>query len=189
MTPACNYLSDDVQRAELLPVHRSEPRRQGRWPGLSADIPLYLILAANIAILVASIGIAGWHVVPVRLNPMLGPPQEDLLRVGAVDASRVARQHQLWRVLTSPFVNAGVRAFPLLTEMTLLAQSKAVWLSRCLICVVLSVGVSAAICMSRLEGSSTAASTATVEPDPLWRLCERFHPANDFHRIEAASAS
>ncbi len=56
-------------------LRRRDSRQRGRWQGLSADIPLYLILAANIAILVASIGIAGWHVVPVRLNPMLGPPQ------------------------------------------------------------------------------------------------------------------
>ena len=91
-------------------LRRRDSRQRGRWQGPSADIPLYLILAANIAILVASIGIAGWHVVPVRLNPMLGPPQEYLLRVGAVDPGRVTREHQLWRVLTSPFVNAGAHS-------------------------------------------------------------------------------
>ena len=88
-------------------LHRGGPSGRSRWQGPSADIPLYLIMAANIALLVAAIGVAGWHVTPVRLNPMLGPPQEFLSRLGAVDAGRVAREHQYWRVLTSPFLNAG----------------------------------------------------------------------------------
>ncbi len=101
-----------VPTESVAALHRGQPLGRSRWQGPPADIPLYLIMAANIALLVAAIGVAGWHVTPVRINPMLGPPQEYLSRLGAVDAGRVAREHQFWRVLVSPFLNAGADLDP-----------------------------------------------------------------------------
>lgn len=71
-------------------------------------MPFWLITLANIALFIAAVGLSGWTLASIHVNPMLGPPQNSLLLVGALDAGRIIQHGQWWRLLSSPFVNAGV---------------------------------------------------------------------------------
>lgn len=59
----------------------------------------------------AAIGLGGWHIASVHVNPMLGPLQQQLVRVGALDAGQIVQHHQYWRLLSNPFTNAGALIF------------------------------------------------------------------------------
>ncbi|CAA7391882.1 unnamed protein product [Spirodela intermedia] len=45
---------------------------------------------------------------PLRENPLLGPSSATLVKLGALEWSEVVREHQGWRLVTCPWLHAGL---------------------------------------------------------------------------------
>jgi hypothetical protein len=86
--------------------------RRGRgclrgWLSPTAAL-LFGATAAYIALFVVSLALNGWNIENLALNPWAGSSPTALMEVGAQEADAVASGGQWWRLLSSPFVSAGV---------------------------------------------------------------------------------
>jgi membrane associated rhomboid family serine protease len=55
-----------------------------------------------------SIALNGWKVEPLDVNPMIGPSAETLIRMGAKDSQLIVQENQVWRLLSSTILHAGL---------------------------------------------------------------------------------
>lgn len=67
----------------------------------------FLLVTCTIALIV-SIGLNGWKVEPLDVNPMIGPSAETLIRMGAKDSYLIVYENQVWRLLSSTILHAGL---------------------------------------------------------------------------------
>jgi membrane associated rhomboid family serine protease len=58
--------------------------------------------------LVVSIALNGWEVEPLDVNPMIGPSAETLIQVGAKQSYLIVHENQVWRLLSSVILHAGL---------------------------------------------------------------------------------
>jgi membrane associated rhomboid family serine protease len=61
--------------------------------------------------MVASIALNGWKVEPLDVNPMIGPSAETLIRMGAKDSYLIVVEKEVWRLLSSTILHAGLVHF------------------------------------------------------------------------------
>lgn len=58
--------------------------------------------------MVVSIALNGWSVEPLDVNPMIGPSAETLIQVGAKKTYLIVHENQIWRLLSSTILHAGL---------------------------------------------------------------------------------
>ncbi len=63
-----------------------------------SQVLLWLISAAQVALLLASLGLNGWTLASLHDNPLLGPGREALLAIGATASAKISQQHEYWRL-------------------------------------------------------------------------------------------
>jgi membrane associated rhomboid family serine protease len=70
----------------------------------------FLLFTCTIAMIV-SIALNGWKVEPLSVNPMIGPSAETLIRMGAKDSYLIVNENEVWRLLSSAILHAGLVHF------------------------------------------------------------------------------
>jgi membrane associated rhomboid family serine protease len=68
----------------------------------------YFLLFTCTVALIVSIALNGWKVEPLDVNPMIGPSAETLIRMGAKDSYLIVHENQVWRLLSSAILHAGL---------------------------------------------------------------------------------
>ncbi|GKY97973.1 hypothetical protein MPSEU_000755400 [Mayamaea pseudoterrestris] len=68
---------------------------------------IVLFLLCTISLL-ASIAVNDWKLAPLADNPMLGPPAQVLIHMGALDANRMVLQGEWYRLFTAIILHAGI---------------------------------------------------------------------------------
>lgn len=79
-----------------------------RDTGFNKPFFTYILLFICTITLIASIGLNGWKVEPLSVNPMIGPSAETLILMGAKDTNLIVAEHQWYRLFTPMFLHAGV---------------------------------------------------------------------------------
>jgi membrane associated rhomboid family serine protease len=62
-------------------------------------------------VLIASIAVNGWNVEPLDQNLMIGPSAETLIKMGAKDTFLIVNKNEVWRLLSSTVLHAGLVHF------------------------------------------------------------------------------
>ena len=88
---------------------RSSSRRRARrrWSSCVV-VQLLLVSVSYITLFVLAMWQGGWKFAPLSLNPFVGPNQSGLMSQGALTAAALTKQHEWWRLIASPFINAGI---------------------------------------------------------------------------------
>ena len=76
--------------------------------GVNRPFFTYFLIFTCTIILIASIAVNGWVVEPLSVNPMIGPSVGTLIRMGAKDSSLIVNDGQVWRLLSSTVLHAGL---------------------------------------------------------------------------------
>ncbi|GMH55522.1 hypothetical protein TL16_g01927 [Triparma laevis f. inornata] len=63
---------------------------------------------STLVMLIVSIALNSWHLEPFNVNPMLGPKDQILLDVGALDTTLIVEYGEGWRLITPWFLHAGI---------------------------------------------------------------------------------
>jgi len=79
-----------------------------RDTGFNKPFFTYILLFICTITLIASIGLNGWKVEPLSVNPMIGPSAETLILMGAKDTTLIVNEQQWYRLFTPMFLHAGV---------------------------------------------------------------------------------
>ncbi|RMZ54254.1 hypothetical protein APUTEX25_000605 [Auxenochlorella protothecoides] len=83
-------------------------RRHGPLGRAVVTCQVVLLVSVWITLYILSVWQAGWSLADLAVNPWAGANPRALLAVGAQSHGYVASRGQGWRVLTSPFVPAGI---------------------------------------------------------------------------------
>ena len=76
--------------------------------GVNRPFFTYFLLFTCTVALIVSIALNGWEVEPLDVNPMIGPSAETLIRMGAKDSYLIVNENQVWRLLSSAILHAGL---------------------------------------------------------------------------------
>jgi len=80
----------------------------GRKQGLNRPFFTYIVLVVCTAMLIASIGVNGWTVEPLSVNPMIGPSAETLNKLGAKYTPYIVQNGEWYRLFSPMVLHAGV---------------------------------------------------------------------------------
>lgn len=81
--------------------------------GLNQPFFTYIIMIVCTVCLIISIGMNGWKVEPLTVNPMIGPSAQTLIDVGAKKTSLIVNEGEWYRLFTPMFLHAGIIHFVL----------------------------------------------------------------------------
>lgn len=81
---------------------------QKRSKGTNRPFFTYFILLFCTVMLIASIGVNGWKVEPLSVNPMVGPSADTLLKLGAKQSSLIVNEGQWYRLFSPMVLHAGI---------------------------------------------------------------------------------
>lgn len=81
---------------------------QARAKGYNRPFFTYFILLFCTVMLIASIGLNGWRVEPLSVNPMIGPSAETLLELGAKQTSLIVNDGEWFRLFSPMVLHAGI---------------------------------------------------------------------------------
>ena len=106
----------DVEWAEDAAHRRenSEPYlswadfEEHRNKGYNRPFFVYSILFICTICLLASIGLNGWTIEPVNINPMIGPSAKTLTNMGAKQSSLIVNYNEWYRLVTPMVLHAGI---------------------------------------------------------------------------------
>jgi len=106
----------DLEWAEDAAWRRQEGEPYLSWndydlhrdDGFNKPFFTYFLLFICTCTLVASIGLNGWKVEPMSVNPMIGPSAETLILMGAKDTPLIVIDGEWYRLFTPMFLHAGV---------------------------------------------------------------------------------
>jgi len=109
----------DVEWAEDAAWRRANGEPYCAWTefessknqGFNRPFFTYLILIVCTGILIASIGVNGWVVEPVSINPMIGPSAETLVQMGAKETYLIVNENEAWRLVSPMVLHAGLIHF------------------------------------------------------------------------------
>eukprot|EP00555_Chaetoceros_dichaeta_P010527 CAMPEP_0198255872 /NCGR_PEP_ID=MMETSP1447-20131203/5911_1 /TAXON_ID=420782 /ORGANISM="Chaetoceros dichaeta, Strain CCMP1751" /LENGTH=622 /DNA_ID=CAMNT_0043942361 /DNA_START=191 /DNA_END=2059 /DNA_ORIENTATION=- len=76
--------------------------------GLNRPFFTYGVMLVCTVCLVVSIGLNGWTVEPLVVNPMIGPSAQTLIAVGAKQTSLIVEDNEWYRLFTPMLLHAGV---------------------------------------------------------------------------------
>ena len=114
---------------------------------------VYSMLAICTIMMIVTIGVNGWKLEPLNVNPLMGPSSETLINVGARQSDLMVNQGQYFRLFTPLVLHAGfihyiINMLALYFIGGVVEQSHG-WLSACVLFVVPAVGgnILSAICL------------------------------------------
>ena len=76
--------------------------------GVNRPFFTYFLLFTCTIALIVSIALNGWKVEQLDINPMIGPSAETLILMGAKDSYLIVSENEVWRVLSSAILHAGL---------------------------------------------------------------------------------
>lgn len=76
--------------------------------GLNRPFFTYGVMFVCTVCLIVSIGLNGWTVEPLVVNPMIGPSAQTLIAVGAKQTSLIVEDNEWYRLFTPMLLHAGV---------------------------------------------------------------------------------
>lgn len=79
-----------------------------RTKGANRPFFTYFILVFCTVMLITSIGVNGWKVEPLSVNPMVGPSASTLLSLGAKQSALIVNEGQWYRLFSPMVLHAGV---------------------------------------------------------------------------------
>ena len=100
----------------LIPAPKMFDTRYYAWAdfeeskssGINRPFFTYFILLLCTVTLIVSIGMNGWVVEPVSVNPMIGPSAETLVKMGAKETYLIVSENQAWRLVSPMALHAGL---------------------------------------------------------------------------------
>jgi len=106
----------DVEWAEDAAYRRNHNEPYLSWAffdeqksaGFNQPFFTYFLLVACTVMLIASIGVNGWKLEALSVNPMLGPSAGTLIKMGAKEAHLIVHEGEGWRLITPMFLHAGI---------------------------------------------------------------------------------
>lgn len=96
------------RRAHKEPYLSWSDFQQTRDVGWNRPFFTYIILFVCTGVLIASIGINGWRVEPMNINPMIGPSADTLIKMGAKQTSLIVNQGEWYRLFSPMVLHAGL---------------------------------------------------------------------------------
>lgn len=81
---------------------------ESRDKGINRPFFTYFILLFCTVMLIVSIGVNGWDIEPLSVNPMVGPSAETLLKLGAKQTSLIVNEGEWFRLFSPMVLHAGV---------------------------------------------------------------------------------
>lgn len=79
-----------------------------RTKGSNRPFFTYALVLICTVMLVVSIGVNGWKIEPLSINPMVGPSAATLLDLGAKQSTLIVIEGEWWRIFTPMFLHAGI---------------------------------------------------------------------------------
>mmetsp|Transcript_21802 Transcript_21802/g.43798 ORF Transcript_21802/g.43798 Transcript_21802/m.43798 type:complete len:670 (+) Transcript_21802:268-2277(+) len=76
--------------------------------GFNRPFFTFLIVSACTAMMFTSFLVNDWRFEPISVNPMLGPSAETLLRLGAKDSYLIVQESEIWRLVSTMVLHAGL---------------------------------------------------------------------------------
>jgi membrane associated rhomboid family serine protease len=118
------YLSDlqlDLEWAEDAAWRRANGTVYLSWSDFQAiqretlqpTYFVYIVALISTIMLIVSFCISNWQFAPIKVNPMLGPSPDALLRLGALERTRVIENNEWFRLVAPMFLHAGLVHFVL----------------------------------------------------------------------------
>jgi len=86
---------------------------QAKDTGFNQPFFTYIIMFICTGCLILSIGVNGWKVEPLSINPMIGPSAQTLIDVGAKQTSLIVKENQWFRIFSPMVLHAGIIHFVL----------------------------------------------------------------------------
>lgn len=65
-----------------------------------------VVSALQLFVLTMLLALCGFA--PLNINPSIGPYPDALSLIGGTNSYEITRNFQLWRIITTPFLNAGI---------------------------------------------------------------------------------
>jgi len=81
---------------------------KARAKGTNRPFFTYFILLFCTIMLIVSIGVNGWKVEPLSVNPMIGPSAQTLLQLGAKQSSLIVNEGEWYRLFSPMVLHAGI---------------------------------------------------------------------------------
>lgn len=81
---------------------------KARAKGTNRPFFTYFILFFCTIMLIASLGVNGWKVEPLSVNPMIGPSAQTLLKLGAKQTSLIVNEGEWYRLFAPMVLHAGI---------------------------------------------------------------------------------
>ena len=81
--------------------------------GFNQPFFTYIVMLICTACLILSIGVNGWTIEPLSVNPMIGPSAQTLIEVGAKKTSLIVQYNEWYRLFTPMVLHAGIIHFVL----------------------------------------------------------------------------
>lgn len=104
-----NKIRDDIEWAEDAAWRRENDEPYLRWDdfdetkdtGYNKPFFTYSVIIVCTICLIISFGLNGWKIQPITENPMIGPSEDVLRRMGAKDTSRMIYDNEWYRLFTA----------------------------------------------------------------------------------------
>ena len=103
------WAQDAAHRREVgLPYISYEDYYNKEQNGLVRPYFTYIYMLACIAMMIVTFDRSEWSFADPNINPMLGPPPEVLLEMGALESRTMIENNEWWRLITPMFLHAGI---------------------------------------------------------------------------------
>lgn len=96
------------RRAHEEPYLSWQDFEMKRTKGTNRPFFTYFLLVFCTVMLIVSIGVNGWKVEPLSVNPMIGPSASTLLSLGAKQSSLIVNEGQWYRLFSPMVLHAGI---------------------------------------------------------------------------------
>ena len=103
------WAQDAAHRREVgLPYISYEDYYNKEQNGLVRPYFTYTYISACIAMILFTFDRSEWTFADPNTNPMIGPPPEVLLEMGALESRTMIENNEWWRLITPMFLHAGI---------------------------------------------------------------------------------